>query len=532
MRSIRSKLFLLLIIMGSIPLTIALMIDSFEMINSLEEDTYREGMLQNRIVSEHITQLCEKNFHVLHTLALNPELRQYVAHPTQSQNLKIAELLHNTNNIFNDRNLMAITHAKAIQLMRTDGSDLVNVITRKHFKEAMRGRDYVSDIIVSMSTGKMIVVIEVPIMNAKGKPIGMLQRNLNLSELQLYVRELHTPDSNIIITDRDGRIIADSDKVFDSPIELINDGTYKQVLEKIEEDAGTMGTIPMFFNGSDYLVSYSRNYITGWIVFVIKPYHYILDEVFFRIMRSIFIAVLMFVAVAYFSRKLAHTATKPIIDITNAAEKIARGNNSVEKIEITSDDEISQMADAFNKMRSLRDTYQLASEVDKLTKLYNKTTTEQICKLKLNEFDKLDDPKPLMAFFIIDLDHFKQANDNFGHQFGDKVLVEFSSKIRKIFRPNDCIGRFGGDEFIVILENLPSVDIVIRKAEQIKKLVSELTIDGVNARVTASIGISLVPAQGTDYETLFKTADEELYRVKSNGRNGYLYDYAESVKKD
>ena len=530
MRSVRSKLFLLLVIIGAIPLTIILTVDSFYTINALEEDTYREGSLQNRIVSEHITQLCEKNFHVLHTLALNPSVRQYVLQPSPDQKLQIAELLHNTNNIFNDRNIMAITNSKAIQLMRTDGSNLVNVITRKHFHEAMKGRDYVSDIIVSMSTGKMIVVFEVPIINTKGKPIGMLQRNLNLSELQLFVKELKTTDSSIVITDRDGRIIADSDKVFDSPIEFINDGSYKQVLEKIEEDGKFSGTIPMFFNGSDYLVSYSQNYATGWIVFVLKPYHYIWDEVFFRIMRSIFIAIIMFVGLAFFSRKLAHTATKPIIDITNAAEKIAHGNDTVDKIEITSDDEIAQMANAFNKMRSLRDTYQLASELDKLTKLYNKSTTENICKLKLTEFDKLDEPKPLMAFFIIDLDHFKQANDTFGHQFGDKILVEFSSKIRKIFRPNDCIGRFGGDEFIVILDNLPSVDIVIRKAEHIKKIVSELTIDGINAGVTTSIGIALVPPQGTNYETLFKTADENLYRVKSNGRNGYLYDYAESVK--
>ena len=189
------------------------------------------------------------------------------------------------------------------------------------------------------------------------------------------------------------------------------------------------------------------------------------------------------------------------------------------------------MAEAFNKIRSLRDTYQMASEVDKLTKLYNKSTTENICKLKLIEFDKLEYPKPLMAFFIIDLDHFKSANDTFGHQFGDKILVEFAAKIRKIFRPNDCIGRFGGDEFIVILDNLPSVDIITRKADSIKKITEELTIDGKHVGVTASIGISIVPPQGTDYDTLFKAADTELYRVKAKGRNGYSFIYATPVSK-
>ena len=318
--------------MGSIPLTIVLTVDSVEMINALEEDTYREGMLRNRVISEHITQLCEKNFHVLHTLALNPDLRRYTLQPSPTKKLQIAELLHNTNNIFNDRNLMAVTASNGFQLMRTDGSDLVNVITREHFHEAMKGRDYVSDIIVSRSTGKMIVVMEVPIRNGHGEPIGMLQRNLNVSELQHFVKELSSNDINLVITDRDGRIIADSAKVFDSPVEYINDGSYNEVSEKIQADNKPSGIFSVSINGEDYLISYSRNYATGWLVFVVKPYQYIWNEVLFKILRSILIALAMFTTVAIIAKKLAHTATKPIIDITHAADKIAHGNNVTDKL--------------------------------------------------------------------------------------------------------------------------------------------------------------------------------------------------------
>ena len=185
-------------------------------------------------------------------------------------------------------------------------------------------------------------------------------------------------------------------------------------------------------------------------------------------------------------------------------------------------------------MRSLRDSYQLEAEVDRLTKLYNKTTTENICKMKLNDWDSSSDslPDTLMAFYIIDLDHFKEVNDTLGHQFGDKVLVEFSNRLRKIFRPNDCVGRFGGDEFIVIIDNLPSTEIIVRKAENIKRIACDLLVEGKKVGISASIGISIVPPQGTNYDTLFQSADEALYQVKASGRNGYRINYAEPKSRE
>lgn len=518
-------MFLLLIIMGSIPFFIVLTVGAVNFINELEEVTYRDGMQRNAFVSEHVTEMCEKNFYVLHALALNDMVKQYVVDQSSVPRIRITELLHQANNIFNDRNLMALTGADAMQIMRTDGEKLVNISDRKHFKEAMKGREFVSDLIVSMSTGQMIIVIEVPILDDKGKPIGMLQRNYNLTDLQMFINTLDNKKSSIIITDAGGRIIADSDKIFKYAAEYIDDDSYQMISDKILEDARPEGIVRATMNGEEYLVSYSRNYITGWIIFVVEPYNYILEQVYIKIAQAILIGLFMLITVSIVAHKLAYKATKPIIEITQAADKIAHENKSVDKIEVDSNDELAQMAEAFNKIRSLRDTYQMASEVDKLTKLYNKTTTENICKMKLTEYDKLDESRTIMAFFIVDLDHFKRVNDTLGHQFGDKVLMEFSKRIRGIFRPNDCIGRFGGDEFIVIIENLPSTDIVVRKAEAIKKIACELTIDGVHAGISASIGIALVPPQGTDYENLFKAADEALYQVKAGGRNNYLINY-------
>ena len=149
---------------------------------------------------------------------------------------------------------------------------------------------------------------------------------------------------------------------------------------------------------------------------------------------------------------------------------------------------------------------------------------ENLCKMKLKTFNENESSNIFMAFYVIDLDHFKEVNDFFGHQFGDKVLVEFAKGLKKIFRPNDCIGRFGGDEFVVIVDSLPNMEVVIRKAEQIKQIASNLAVEGKAHIVTASIGIAIAPQNGRDYDSLFAAADKGVYHVKNNGKNGYYCD--------
>ena len=93
--------------------------------------------------------------------------------------------------------------------------------------------------------------------------------------------------------------------------------------------------------------------------------------------------------------------------------------------------------------------------------------------------------------------------------------------LKNNFRSRDCIGRFGGDEFIVMIDNLPNTDIIFRKAKIINQSACELKIDGALVGISTSIGIAIVPQNGTEYDILFETADRALYNVKKNGRNGH-----------
>ena len=513
--------------MGALPLIIVTMISAVNMATELEENAERVGLLRNSIVSQYISELCEKNFHVLKTLALNPMIISCLQDASPKNISEVRNLLFDTNSIFHDRNLTALTGADAQQLIRTDGEPLVSLIGRQHFVEAMQGRTFVSDILISRSTGKRIVVLEVPVKDRLNHPIGMVQRNLNLTSMQYFVQNYDTDEISIILMDREGKTIAHSDEEhFSTRQENQGDGRYKYIADKAKD---LSGTLRLRVDGKDAIASYSKNLTTNWIIVTVQPYSVILDQVYLRILKTIALGITILAFIFIVAYVVSVKATRPIIKITDAAGKIVAGKGTVEKIDIETNDELDQMVAAFNKIRSARDAYQLEAELDTLTKLYNKKTTEQIGKMKLKTFSETKDNDTIMAFYIIDLDHFKEANDKYGHQFGDKVLMEFSKNLRKKFRPNDCIGRFGGDEFVVIIDNLPAIEIITRKARDIKNVALDLEIDGRPAGITASIGIAIIPQDGMEYEEVFNAADQALYYVKQNGRNGFYFKDSEGI---
>ena len=516
-KGIRAKIFLFFSIMGIVPFTIIVIVAAINTVEELEETGKTNSLLRNTIISEHVTNLIDKNQAVLQSLAMSPNVIEYVQNPTEERRVYVTKILRDTDEIFNDMNMTALTGADGWQLIRTDGKTRVNLKKRRHFQEAMKGRSYVSDIIASMSTGKMIIVLEVPVFNLEDKPVGMIQRNFDLTALQDFVKGLDDSESSIIIMDRTGRIIANSDKIAGVGNEYAIDNSYKAILDRVYNSSGV---IRMEVDGEDSLATYSRNVDTGWMIVTIRPYHYIMEQVYNKAARAIIFGVTMIMLGTVLAYLLTVVVTRPIIEMTNVVDEIASGGK-VEKIKVSGDDELGQMAAAFNKIRSERDAFQLESELDKLTELFNKKTMENLCKMKLKTFNENNSANIFMAFYIIDLDHFKEVNDMLGHQFGDKVLVEFANGLKKIFRPNDCIGRFGGDEFVVIVDSLPNMEVVLRKAEQIRQVAYNLTIDGRSKFVTASIGIAIAPQNGRDYDSLFAAADKAVYHVKNHGKNNY-----------
>jgi len=128
-----------------------------------------------------------------------------------------------------------------------------------------------------------------------------------------------------------------------------------------------------------------------------------------------------------------------------------------------------------------------------------------------------------LAVIFLDLDHFKNVNDNLGHRIGDELLVEIASRLKSVMRDEDTVSRLGGDEFILLL---PSTDAdgAAHASEKLLWIISQpCQIEQHELVVTPSIGIAMYPEDGKDFESLSQCADVAMYRAKYEGRNNYRF---------
>jgi diguanylate cyclase (GGDEF)-like protein/PAS domain S-box-containing protein len=129
-----------------------------------------------------------------------------------------------------------------------------------------------------------------------------------------------------------------------------------------------------------------------------------------------------------------------------------------------------------------------------------------------------------LAILFIDLDHFKEVNDTLGHDSGDQLLIEAAQRIKQCVRDSDTVARMGGDEFTVILADISNTDHLEPLLEKILRSMDALfQIGGEQVFVSASIGITLYPLDGSEIEDLFKNADQALYVAKGEGRNRFSF---------
>ncbi len=150
------------------------------------------------------------------------------------------------------------------------------------------------------------------------------------------------------------------------------------------------------------------------------------------------------------------------------------------------------------------------SRLDGLTGLYNAVTTRGFINERIRNTDK----NKTDALIIIDCDNLKYINDTYGHLAGDQVLRNISMGLKLTFRQNDIIGRVGGDEFCVYMKNVPSINLVRLKCQQLNILIQEINKD---FYVSVSSGMALLKKENT-YEELFGKADKALYGNKKKAK--------------
>lgn len=162
--------------------------------------------------------------------------------------------------------------------------------------------------------------------------------------------------------------------------------------------------------------------------------------------------------------------------------------------------------------------YMLLSTRDPLAQIYNK----QACFEAIQKYLRLCNPNVSCALLVLDLDDFKRINDAYGHYTGDAILRHTGEKLREIFRAGDIVGRFGGDEFIVLMAGRFSPAVLEEKCRAVREELREGLGDTVPEPVSCSIGVSFAENRKVEFEMLFRQADDALYKAKNAGKNGQV----------
>ncbi|MDU4952981.1 MULTISPECIES: GGDEF domain-containing response regulator [Clostridium] len=162
----------------------------------------------------------------------------------------------------------------------------------------------------------------------------------------------------------------------------------------------------------------------------------------------------------------------------------------------------------------------LAAQTDPLTTLLNRTSFEKYVE---DYFKNKDVKEKNAALFMIDIDNFKQLNDTFGHVYGDSVLKKFSQILSNSTNDTSVLCRMGGDEFMVLLKDIPNIEYVEKIAYDILRKLSSLEVIPNAPSPTCSIGISIAPKDGKSIRDLYFCADEALYKAKQKGKHQYSF---------
>jgi diguanylate cyclase (GGDEF)-like protein len=177
-------------------------------------------------------------------------------------------------------------------------------------------------------------------------------------------------------------------------------------------------------------------------------------------------------------------------------------------------DSVSQAAPVLGNLRNLEIAERRAA-TDALTGLPNARAVRDTAKRMVAHANRSESP---LAVALLDLDHFKGINDTYGHGAGDEVLAIAAEVMRTSLRESDFVGRYGGEEFLLLLPD-SDVDDAVVLLEKLREAIAQISVISVDRAITASIGVASLPEDGSDSDSLIRAADRALYAAKSNGRN-------------
>ncbi len=247
---------------------------------------------------------------------------------------------------------------------------------------------------------------------------------------------------------------------------------------------------------------------------------------------SIFISII-FLAVAIIGRQLTKNALRPLLDLQEPLDKLARGETDV-WVSKEGDEEIVAISNALNTTINAikgRDAeLRRLADYDALTGLINKRSFNLLLE---KERQRVIDERDVSALFFIDLDQFKYVNDTLGHASGDRLLIQIAELLKKRMRVDDVVCRLGGDEFAVLAKSVDKSGALEIAASIVKSMYDFLFIEqGKTFSIYCSVGVALLDSNNYTAEEVFSHADMACYSAKSQGRNRFNMFEPKALDKD
>lgn len=362
-----------------------------------------------------------------------------------------------------------------------------SVKERQYFQDAMEGELTLSDPVVSMMDGDTKVVLGVPIYQ-NGEVIGVLGGSYNIGTLShMMFEDVYGGEGASLLVTKNGTLISDDagerigeiggENVF---FDHYGTKTFEDggSIDKIRNDFQREKSGYVKFRDEDglFYLAYDSLKMSDWVLCYVVPVEMVKAEYSFFRYYQIILAFIFSLGFAMLMGGLWRVIGKKQDDLIRYAR------------------------------------------TDALTGILNKVGAENAIRswLANEECDKVQ------AFFMLDIDYFKNINDVYGHAAGDEVLRQVGRILRDEFWGTDIVGRIGGDEFVVLMRNAISSDGAVNHAKSIRQKMIDLKIKGMeDVQIRCSIGISYAPRDGKTYEELYCCADHALYETKRRGRDGY-----------
>lgn len=375
--------------------------------------------------------------------------------------------------------------------------------------------------------------------DADGKFKGVVATDLSLQLLNDFLRELKLPPNGFaFIVEPDGNLVATSRgphirkgagddntrlNAADSADAMIAT-TYDSVMALTHAEPNGTNVKTSSFKGPDgdtVQTGYARlvdDAGLDWIVAVAVPRDDFMHEVTRNVRRTAALALMASAIMGFIGWLVLNLISRDLRQLAIAARDAGEGVLDTH-IPVERNDEIGDLARAFSTMQERLLT-------DRLTGIPNREAVIRRIEDRVVHQRRRTDNRPFAVLFV-DLNGFKAINDRLGHEAGDQALIDVGQKLQSALRAQDIAGRYGGDEFIVMLDDVSNRDDANAARDKLKALLSETLLsiigeDGIdpNGNIGAAIGVAICPDDGNDLDSLIKHADQDMYQHKPDRLRG------------